>query len=109
MENPRFKIPGGEADLQVGEIRFDDGRSAALSEREMELLKYLSSNPGRPISRDEILLHVWQTRPEGIETRTIDMHIARLREKLGSQDAAEGILKTVRGKGYMFDPEGERS
>jgi DNA-binding response OmpR family regulator len=109
VDNPKFKVPGGEADLRVGEILFDDGTSVALSEREMELLRYLSSNPGRPVSRDEILLHVWQTRPEGIETRTIDMHVARLREKLGSRDAEEGILKTVRGKGYMFDPEGKAS
>jgi len=97
---PRFAIPGGTADMERGELRFDDGRTCHLSDREAQLLRYLSANPGRVISREEILLHVWQMRPDGIETRTIDMHVARLREKL----AVATVLKTVRGKGYMFDP-----
>ena len=106
IHNPKFAIPGGEADLQLGKITFVDGRETTLGEREIQLLQYLASNPGRVISRDELLLHVWQTRPEGIETRTIDMHIARLREKLDSRDSENGILKTIRGKGYMFETEG---
>ncbi len=98
----RIDIPGGQVDCQRGEVRFDDGRSCTLGEREAELLRYLASNPARVISRDELLLHVWRTRPEGIETRTVDMHIARLREKLGNGTGAHELLKTVRGKGYMF-------
>lgn len=99
----QFPIPGGQADRGRGEIRFDDGRRCELGEMEMRLLRYLAANPGRPLSRDELLLHVWQMRPEGIETRTIDMHVARLREKLAAGPAGAAILKTVRGKGYMFD------
>jgi len=104
VDIPRFRIPGGVADLERNEIRFDDGRTTALSDREIRLLRYLACNPRRIISRDEMLLHVWQLRPEGIETRTIDMHVARLRQKLGDDPAGPGILKTVRGKGYLFDP-----
>ena len=104
---PQFRIPGGLADGERNEIRFDDGRVSALGEREMQLLRHFAANPGRALSRDEILLHVWQVRPEGIETRTIDMHVARLREKLGGEPGGADILKTVRGKGYMFDPGGE--
>ncbi len=99
-----FRIPGGAADLKQNELHFDDGRRRSLSEREAQLLRYLAASPGRAISREEILLHVWQVRPDGIETRTIDMHIARLREKLGDTSGSPRILKTVRGKGYMFDP-----
>ncbi len=102
VEVGELKIPGGTADLERSEIRFDDGRTASLSEREMELLRYLASHPDRPVSRDEILLRVWGMDPKGIETRTVDVHIGRLREKLGDDPASPAILKTVRGKGYLF-------
>lgn len=105
-DTPQFRIPGGLADSERNEVRFDDGRTSALSEREMQLLRHFAANPGRTLSRDEILLHVWQVRPEGIETRTIDMHVARLREKLAGPGGGEGVLKTVRGKGYLFDAGG---
>ena len=109
MSEPRFAIPGGQADMEQGELRFDDGRCVKVSQREAHLLRYLAANPGRVISREEILLHVWQVRPDGIETRTIDMHVARLREKIGGPAGGQRILKTVRGKGYMFSPDEERS
>ena len=54
-------------------------RRIELSEREVELLRYLVVNAGRAISRDEILTRVWRLNPARIETRTIDMHIANLR------------------------------
>ena len=95
-------IPGGVVDLQRGEVRFENGETADLSEREMELLRYLSGNRGRAISRDEILRRVWRLDPGNIETRTIDMHVARLREKLGDDTANPSIIITVRGKGYKF-------
>ena len=100
---PRFAVPGGQADIERMTVRFDDGETCDLSEREMELLHYLAVNGGRVISRDEILLHVWQVRPRGVETRTIDMHVARLRDKLGAGRPAGEAIKTVRGKGYLFD------
>jgi DNA-binding response OmpR family regulator len=95
-------IPGGVVDLQRGEVRFENGETTDLSEREMELLRYLSGNRGRAISRDEILRRVWRLDPGNIETRTIDMHVARLREKLGDDTANPSIIMTVRGKGYKF-------
>lgn len=96
-----FPIPGGTADLDRCELRFEDGQRCALSEKEMELLSYLVRNAGRAISREEILTRVWRLDPSGVQTRTIDMHIARLREKL--RDGPEPrVLVTVRGKGYMF-------
>lgn len=108
VDRPRFAIPGGQVDLEQGRIDFKDGRAVPLSEREGELLRYLAANAGRTVSRDEILLHVWQVRPAGIETRTIDVHVARLREKLGDDPADPAILKTVRGRGYMLDAGGRR-
>jgi len=76
-----------------------------LSERELELLRYLAIHRGRAVSREELLTNVWRVDPRGVETRTIDMHIARLREKLGDTPANPRWIKTVRGQGYMFAPE----
>lgn len=98
----RIKLPGGVADMSRNEIRFDDDERVELSEREMTLLRYLASNKGRAISREEILQRVWRIDPTGIETRTIDMHIARLREKLRDNPSKPEIILTVRGKGYMY-------
>ena len=67
---------------------------------ETDLLRYLSMNAGRIVSRDEILARVWRITAKGLETRTVDMHMARLREKL--RDDSEEIIETVRGKGYRF-------
>jgi DNA-binding response OmpR family regulator len=105
-ERPRdivqISFPGGTADLARSEIRFEDGERAELSEKEVELLRYLAANAGRAISRDELLLRVWQISPRGLATRTIDMHVTRLREKLRDNPAEPRVVLTVRGKGYMF-------
>ena len=95
-------VPGGSADLERREVRFEDGSTQELSEREVEILRYLAANPGRAISREELLSRVWRMNPRGVETRTIDMHIARLREKLRDDPAEPRVLRTVRGKGYVF-------
>ncbi|MCA9122843.1 MAG: response regulator transcription factor [Planctomycetales bacterium] len=95
-------FPGGTADFARREVRYDDGGRAELSEREVELLRYLVINAGRVIDRDELLSNVWRISPRGAATRTIDMHIARLREKLRDDSSQPRIVLTVRGKGYMF-------
>ena len=97
----RFAFLGGLADLENQEVRLDDGGRVELSERERELLYYLALHAGRAVSRDELLTEVWGLNPSGITTRTIDMHIARLREKLKDDPADARIVVTVRGRGYM--------
>ena len=103
-DTKRVAFAGGEADLDRREITFDKGRSCELSEREAELLRYVAGNAGRAISREELLTRVWRIDPDKIETRTIDMHIARLREKLRDNPDCPKIILTVHGKGYMFAP-----
>jgi DNA-binding response OmpR family regulator len=93
---------GGRADLDRNEVEFDDGGRAELSDRERELLHYLASHAGRVVSRDELLAKVWGLNPAGITTRTIDMHIARLREKLHDDPGSPRVVLTVRGQGYML-------
>ncbi|HYW78139.1 MAG TPA: response regulator transcription factor [Thermoguttaceae bacterium] len=101
----QIDIPAGRIDTARREICFHDGRRQDLSEREIELVHYLATNSGRAISRDELLENVWRISPKGTSTRTIDMHIARLREKLEDDPASPTVLLTVRGKGYMFAAE----
>lgn len=94
-----LKIADGEVDFARCEIRFADGQRVELSTRERELLRYFARHAGRAVPRDEILANVWQIDSRGVSTRTIDMHVARLREKLRD----ESVLVTVRGKGYMLN------
>ncbi len=98
----QIEIPGAVVDLERHETRFADGQRATLTEMEMKLLRYLAQNAGRAISRQEILSSVWQIDARRASTRTIDMHVARLREKLGDDPDNPRVLITVHGKGYMF-------
>ncbi|MEL7497302.1 MAG: response regulator transcription factor [Planctomycetota bacterium] len=102
-------FPHGVIDFERRELRFENQTRNELSEKEVELLQYLVSNRGRAISRDELLSNVWQLSPKGISTRTIDMHIARLREKLKDNKEKPEILLTVRGKGYMWAHDQQES
>jgi DNA-binding response OmpR family regulator len=99
-------IPGGVVNLQRHEVRFEDGGHTDLSEREVELLRYLAANSSRVVSRDEILSRVWGIQPGAVETRTIDVHVGRLREKLRDDSTPPRVLVAVRGKGYRLDAQG---
>ena len=101
----QIEIPGGQIDLSRREVRFEDDGRVEISEREAELLCYLAANRGRALAREELLANVWRISPKGITTRTIDMHIARLREKLRDDPTDPAVILTVRGKGYMFAKE----
>ena len=99
----QIEFPGGLADLERREVVFEDGERSDLSQREAELLRYLAANPGRIVSREELLSRVWGVNPRSVETRTIDVHVARLREKLRDLASPPALLVTVRGKGYRLD------
>lgn len=75
------------------------GKEITLTYKEHELLKYLIINKGIVLSRDKIMEKVWGTDYEG-ETRTVDMHIKTLRQKLGQ---AGEYIKTVRNVGYLIE------
>ena len=96
-----------EDNLSLGPIVIDNvrhkcevnGEVVELTYTEHELLKYLIVNKGIVLTRDQIMLNVWDTEFEG-ETRTVDMHIKTLRQKLG---AAGEHIKTVRNVGYVAE------
>ncbi len=103
----RLCVGTGAIDLQRRELRWGDGSRAELSELEAGLLKYLVSNRDRAVSREELLSRVWCIATAGLETRAVDMHVARLRAKLrdplGGDDQPDAIV-TVRAHGYMAGP-----
>jgi DNA-binding response OmpR family regulator len=103
-----IETTAGTVDLERCEMRFADGERQALTAREVEILRYLACNAGRAISREELLARVWRINPNAIiETRTIDMHIARLREKLRDDPAGARVIVTVKGRGYMMASLGQ--
>lgn len=75
----------------------------SFTHREVEILQYLDANSERPVSREELLSKIWgYARDLGIETRTVDIHIAKLRRKIESDPAAPRHLITIRGAGYRL-------
>ena len=92
----------GLGDRDRGEVRQPKGRASKLTEREAALLHFLASRAGQPVSRDDILCHVWRLDPRRTLTRTVDMHVAKLRHKLQDDPAKPKFLFTVHGKGYML-------
>jgi DNA-binding response OmpR family regulator len=106
LELGQMAIPGGVVCFARREVQFADGRRCDLSECECPLLYHLAANAGRALSRDELLARIWRSEPGRGASRTVDMHIARLREKLGDDAAAPRVIVTVRGKGYKLAESG---
>jgi two-component system response regulator RegX3 len=79
------------------------GEHLVFTRREVEILQYLGANSDRPASRDELLAKVWgYGQTLGIETRTVDIHVAKLRRKIEPDPAQPRYLVTVRGAGYRL-------
>lgn len=99
--------PAAGAVLTWGDITLDtaahrvsvEGKPVTLTRKEFELLQCLMSNPGRVLTRDTLLSDLWGYDFDG-ETRTVDVHIRTLRQKLGPAGAA---IETVRGVGYRLE------
>ena len=103
----RAKPPRESEALDAGPLKLDhakrevhfEGSELTLTPREFELLYFLARHPGRVFSRDELLTKVWGYDYRG-ETRTVDVHVRRLRAKLGIEGAR--LIATVTGAGYKF-------
>ncbi|NMR18714.1 response regulator transcription factor [Cellulomonas fimi] len=105
LNAPR-EISSGELTIDAGgytaRVR---GRPLDLTYKEFELLKYLAQHPGRVFTRTQLLQEVWGYDYYG-GTRTVDVHVRRLRAKLGLEH--EQLIGTVRNVGYRFDPPKDR-
>lgn len=96
-----------QEEIKAGELSIDEGtytaklrgKSLDLTFKEFELLKYLAQHPGRVFTRAQLLQEVWGYDYFG-GTRTVDVHVRRLRAKLGAEN--EALIGTVRNVGYRF-------
>ncbi len=79
------------------------GQQVSIATKELQLLQYLIHHRGKVVPREEILENVWQYSPN-VSSRTIDVHVAWLRQKLEDNPQNPKHIHTIRGKGYRFSP-----
>jgi len=84
-----------------------DQQTIDLTRREMDIVIYLHRNNSRIVSKKELLLKVWNYSDADIETRTVDIHIQKLRKKISSLIGDTPFLITIRGEGYRLESDGE--
>ncbi|HEX4593521.1 MAG TPA: response regulator transcription factor [Bryobacteraceae bacterium] len=97
--------------FQFGEIQVDfdraellkRGQQVSIAGKELQLLRYLIHHRGRVVPREEILQNVWEYSSD-VASRTIDVHVAWLRQKLEDNPQNPRHIHTIRGKGYRFSP-----
>ncbi|MDR3698195.1 MAG: response regulator transcription factor [Candidatus Sulfopaludibacter sp.] len=95
-----YQFGNVDVDFETGEVKKDTA-PVSLAGKELELLRYLVDHRGNVVSRDELLEAVWEYQP-GVSSRTIDVHVAWLRQKLEDNPQNPRFIHTVRGVGYRF-------
>ena len=95
-----FRFGSIQVNLRQAEV-FRDGQPLVLPARQFKLLRYLIEHRGATLSREELLSRVWEYDPES-STRTVDIHVAWLRQKLEDNPKYPRWIQTVRGLGYKF-------
>ena len=106
----RTLAAGSQERVKLGDVEFDfirrvlhrHGETIAALPKEIDLARFLVENRGRVVSRDELLMKVWEYPVAGIQTRTVDNYIMKLRQKVEPDPARPKYILTVRGKGYRL-------
>jgi two-component system response regulator RegX3 len=94
---------GDEITIDTQNLELSGGANGKFTRREMDILRYLHAHRERPVSRDELLHKVWgYAKNLDLETRTVDIHIAKLRRKIETGSSEPRYLVTVRGAGYRL-------
>ncbi len=96
----RFQFGNVDVDFEKG-LALKDGARISLAAKEIELLRFLIDRRDKVVSREELLEGVWEYQP-GVSSRTIDVHVAWLRQKLEEDPEYPRYIRTVRGVGYRF-------
>jgi two-component system alkaline phosphatase synthesis response regulator PhoP len=97
-----FHFSDVEIDFEKAEL-LKRGIPVTLASKELQLLRYLVDNRGRVVPREELLQNVWEYSTD-VSSRTIDVHVAWLRQKLEDNPQNPKHIHTIRGKGYRFSP-----
>jgi two-component system alkaline phosphatase synthesis response regulator PhoP len=97
-----FRFADLDVDISALKVR-RNREDIEISKREAQIIQFFAANPNRVISREELYERVWQDTMTDLGTRTIDMHIAKLRAKIERDLAEPQIIKTVRGVGYKYE------
>jgi two-component system response regulator RegX3 len=103
----------GDEHIHLKGIHFDgttliascEGRSVELTRREMDIVSYLHRHMDRIVSKKELLGEVWNYSDTDIETRTVDIHILKLRKKISELIENTPFIQTIRGEGYRLEPD----
>lgn len=106
------KTPG-DVEIRYREMFFDgknlvvehQNRTAELTRKEMDIIAYLHRHRDRIVSKKELLIEVWQYADANIETRTVDIHMLKLRKKIAQLIGNTPFVTTIRGEGYRLEPE----
>ena len=97
-----FEFADLYVDVPALTVRRDD-QQIQITRREAKIIQFFAANPNRVISREELYKQVWGETMTELGTRTMDMHIAKLRSKIEHDSAEPQIIKTVRGAGYKYE------
>ncbi|MBN2315303.1 MAG: response regulator transcription factor [Sedimentisphaerales bacterium] len=97
-----FTFADLDVDVPALKVR-REGEEIEVSKREAAIIQYFAANPNRVIDREELYKEVWNETMTELGTRTVDMHIAKLRSKIERDAADPQIIKTVRGAGYKYE------
>ena len=100
----------GDISVEINSIAFDGNnlravkgeRRVDLTRREMDIVAYLYQNKNRIVSKKELLTQVWHYKDATIETRTVDIHMLKLRKKIAALIGDTPVIETVRGEGYRL-------
>lgn len=98
----RYEFGDVQIDFEHGEVT-REGAPVTLASKELQLLRYMVDRRDKVISRDELLKNVWEYQPS-VSSRTVDVHVAWLRQKLEPNPQMPRHFHTVRGVGYRFTP-----
>ena len=97
-----LSFPGLSISLSQYEVHYE-GKRVDMPPKELELLYYLASHAGQVLTREQLLEHVWGYGFAGDSSRTVDVHVKRVREKLPGREAHGWDIATVWGVGYKFE------
>ncbi len=101
------KFTFGQIEVDIAALKaVVSGKEVQVSTRQADIIQFFAANPNRVISRDELYQAVWKESMTDIETRTVDMHIAKLRGLIENDPAHPQMIKTVRGAGYVYQFQG---